>query len=404
MSNVAVIGGGPAGMLAAIKAAQKGHAVTLIEQNEKLGKKLFLTGKGRCNLTNAGGRDDFFAHVVRNPRFLYSAYAAFTEEDIVQLLHAQNVPTKVERGRRVYPESDKSSDVLRALARLATASGVSVRLNCHVQDILTENGAVTGLRLEGANCAFDAVILATGGLSYPSTGSTGAGHAMLAALGHTLLPPRPSLIPLETEEDWPKTLAGLTLKNVKLTAFEGGKAAYSELGELLFAHFGVTGPLVLSASAYLEAPKGATLRLDLKPGLTEEQLDRRLLRDIEANRRVTVKNAFAGLLPHRLLPIVLEKAGIDGGLMAGELKKAKRQALCTCLKALPLTVRCARPIAEAVITRGGASVKEVNPKTMESKLVKGLYLAGEVLDVDALTGGYNLQIAWSTGALAGMSV
>ncbi|MEL7602462.1 MAG: NAD(P)/FAD-dependent oxidoreductase [Bacillota bacterium] len=402
--NVIVIGGGPAGMQAAATAAQNGHRVTLLEQNEKLGKKLYITGKGRCNITNAGGREAFFANVVRNPRFLYSAWNAFDSTDVQELMRSLGVPVKIERGGRVFPETDKSSDVLRALQAWLQRCGVQIRLHARVQRILAKEGRVTGVSLPDETLPADAVVLCTGGLSYPSTGSTGDGYRFADELGHTVLQPRPSLIPLTTAEDWPRELSGLTLKNVTLRAFEGEKRVYEELGELLFAHFGVTGPLILSASALLEQPANARLEIDLKSGLSAEQLDRRVLRDLDAARQKALRNALAGLLPHKLLPVVLTAAGIDAELGASELTRQDRAALVRTLKALPLTVTGTRPLEEAIVTRGGISTKEVHPSTLESKLVRGLYFAGEVLDVDAQTGGYNLQIAWSTGTLAGMLI
>ena len=403
--RVAVIGGGAAGQLAAIKAAENGHAVTIFERNEKLGKKLFITGKGRCNVTNAADREGFFRHVVRNPRFLYSAYAHFDSAAIMSLIETAGVPLKIERGQRVFPVSDHSSDILKALERTVRASGVTVRLNTRVSEILTNGGAVSGVRVGETIEPFDAAVLATGGLSYPSTGSTGDGFRFAQALGHTVVPPKASLVPLETEETWCAELSGLTLKNVTLTAYRNGKEVWSELGEMLLTHFGVSGPLVLSCSALVaEQPEGTVLSIDLKPGLTEEQLDARLLRDLSANAKKTIAGALYGLLPQRLLPIVLDAAGIDGTAQAGNCSKAQRRALVEALKGLKLHVRGARPIAEAVVTRGGVSVREVNPSTMESRLVPRLFFAGELLDTDAFTGGFNLQIAWSTGALAGSSI
>ncbi|HWR24247.1 MAG TPA: NAD(P)/FAD-dependent oxidoreductase [Feifaniaceae bacterium] len=400
--QVAVIGGGPAGMIAAATAARSGHRVTLLEQNEKLGKKLYITGKGRCNVTNAGGREAFFENVVRNPRFLYSAWGAFSGDELYAFIEALGVPLKAERGGRVFPESDKSSDVLRALERHLRALHVEVRLHAKALGIHILNGKAAGVQLQDGMFPADAVILATGGASYPATGSTGDGYRFARECGHTVADPKPSLIPLETVEDWPRTLSGLTLKNVTLRAYSGQKLVYEELGEMLFAHFGVTGPLVLSASALLGgAAAGARLSIDLKPGLAEEQLEKRLLRDIGAAQQKSVGNALSGLLPQRLLPVVLHQSGIPAQLSASEFTRAQRKALVQSLKALPLTVKGARPIEEAIVTRGGVSVKEVQPSTLESKIVPGLYFAGELLDVDALTGGYNLQIAWSTGALAG---
>lgn len=404
--RVAVIGGGAAGQLAAFKAAENGHTVTIFEQNEKLGKKLFITGKGRCNVTNATDREGFFRHVVRNPRFLYSAYAHFDSAAIMALIEAAGVPLKVERGQRVFPASDRSSDILKALERTVRSCGVTVRLNTRVSAILTNGGKASGVRVGETVEPFDAVILATGGLSYPSTGSTGDGLRFAAALGHTVVPPKGSLVPFETEEAWCADLSGLTLKNVTLTAYnKKGKEVYSELGEMLFTHFGVSGPLVLSASALLaEEPEDALLSIDLKPGLSEEQLDARLLRDLTANAKKTFSGALYGLLPQKLLGVVLETAGIDGAAQAGNCTKAQRKALVDTLKGLKLHVTGTRPITEAIVTRGGVSVKEINPSTMESKKVANLYFAGEMIDTDAFTGGFNLQIAWSTGALAGSSI
>ena len=402
---VFVIGGGPAGMICAANAAEKGHTVTLLERNEKLGKKLYITGKGRCNVTNVAERDAFFEHVLRNPRFLYSAFSHFDNKDLMERIEQAGVPLKTERGGRVFPVSDKSSDILRACEKIVRESGVTVRLNAHVDEVLTQDGAVSGIRIGSQTLACDAVVIATGGISYPQTGSTGDGYAFARATGHTVEEPVASLVPLVTEELWPRELAGLTLKNVTLTAEKRGKEVFSELGELLFTHFGISGPLVLSLSGVIAGqPAGTRLAIDLKPALSREQLDTRLLRDLQEGARQQVKTALHALLPQRLLEIVLELAGIDGALPVGQLNKTMRLQLIEMLKALPLTVSGARGLNEAVVTRGGVSVKNVNASTMESKLVKGLYFAGEVLDIDATTGGYNLQIAWSTGALAGDSI
>ena len=402
---VFVIGGGPAGMLAAASAARNGHRVTLFERNEKLGKKLYITGKGRCNVTNVADRDAFFEHVLRNPRFLYSAFSHFDNKDLMERIEQAGVPLKTERGGRVFPVSDKSSDILRACEKIVRESGVSVRLNAHVDEVLTQDGAVSGIRIGSQTLACDAVVVATGGISYPQTGSTGDGYDFARATGHTVEEPVASLVPLVTEDLWPRELAGLTLKNVTLTAEKKGKEVFSELGELLFTHFGISGPLVLSLSGVIAGqPAGTRLAIDLKPALSREQLDARLLRDLQEGARQQVKTALHALLPQRLLEIVLELAGIDGALPVGQLNKTMRLQLIEMLKALPLTVSGARGLNEAVVTRGGVSVRDVNASTMESKRVKGLYFAGEVLDIDATTGGYNLQIAWSTGALAGDSI
>ena len=403
--SVAVIGGGAAGQMAAVKAAEKGHRVTLLDKNEKLGKKLYITGKGRCNVTNDCGRDGFFANVIRNPRFLYSAYAAFSERDMMAFLERNDCSVKVERGQRVFPVSDKSSDVQRALDRALKATGVTIRLNTDVRKITAANGAVTGLLTERGEEPFERVILTTGGLSYPSTGSTGAGFEMARALGHTVTDLRPSLVPLETVESWPFALSGITLKNVRLTVRKGGKTIYAEQGEMLLTHFGVSGPLVLTASAYIaEDPAGTELSIDLKPAIPAEELHARLQRLVQENPKKAVGGAFSGVLPTRLLDAVFDQARIQPWAPASSFTKEQRTAMVNALKGMPLTVKGTRPFSEAVVTRGGISVKEVKPSTLESKIVSGLIFAGEILDVDAFTGGFNLQIAWSTGALAGGSI
>ena len=371
--RVAVIGGGAAGQMAAITAAQNGHRVTLLEKNEKLGKKLYITGKGRCNVTNDCGRDGFFSSVIRNPRFLYSAYAAFSERDMMAFLEGHGCPVKVERGQRVFPASDKSSDIQRALDRALKAAGVAIRLNTDVREILIADGAVSGVRTDRGMEPFDRVILTTGGLSYPSTGSTGAGFEMAKALGHTVTDLHPSLVPLETVESWPFALSGITLKNVRLTAKRGGKTIYSEQGEMLLTHFGVSGPLVLTASAYIaEDPAGVQLYIDLKPAIPEEELHARLQKLVQENSKKAVGGAFSGVLPTRLLDAVFTEARIQPWAPASSFTKEQRQAMVTALKAMPLTVKGPRPFSEAVITRGGISVKEVKPSTLESKLVSGL--------------------------------
>jgi len=402
---VFVIGGGPAGMTAAANAAVCGHRVTLFERNEKLGKKLYITGKGRCNVTNVADRDLFFSHVLRNPRFLFSAFSHFDNRAQMARLENAGVPLKTERGGRVFPVSDKSSDILRAMERVVRDAGVEVRLNTHVDEVLVKDGRICGLKADGRELTCDAVVIATGGVSYPQTGSTGDGYAFAKALGHTIEPPLASLVPLTTNETWPHELSGLTLKNVTLTAKRGKKVVFSELGEMLFTHFGVSGPLVLSLSGVVaDQPAGTKLFIDLKPALTNDKLDARILRDLQENARQQVKTALHALLPARLLSVVLDLAEIPETLSVGELTRQMRMRLVETLKGLPLTVSGARGLEEAVVTRGGVSAKQVNASTMESKLVKGLYFAGEVLDVDATTGGYNLQIAWSTGALAGDSI
>ena len=341
-------------------------------------------------------------NIPRNPRFLYSAFDGFFNYDIVDLIEAQGVPTKVERGGRVFPASDKSSDVIKALVKFTQSRGVTINLNTRIRTV-RKSGEEFVLNLyDGTDRRFDAVIIATGGLSYPSTGSTGDGYEFARSFGHTVTETKPSLISLVTEERWPAELAGLSLKNVTLTAQKNGKKVYSELGEMLFTHTGVSGPLVLSASTRIaDEPEGAKLFIDMKPALDEQTLEARVLRDLEANRHKQMKNAIMGLLPSRMVPIVLELAGIDPEKTTDSFSKQERRRLVSTLKSIPLTVKAASPIAEAIITRGGVSVKEIDPKTMESKLVKGLYFAGEVIDVDAYTGGFNLQIAYSTGVAAG---
>ena len=403
--KVVVIGGGPAGMMAAYTAAIEGHAVTMLEKNEKLGKKLYITGKGRCNLCNACDADGFFRAVKRNPRFLYSAWAGLDSAALMDFFEQAGLPLKVERGNRVFPASDKSSDVLRTMERLLKSAGVTLRLNSRALGLVIENGAVTGVRLEAEIVPAEACIVATGGISYPVTGSTGDGYAFARAAGHQVAEPLASLVPLITRESWPHALSGFTLKNARLTARRDGKTVFSELGEMLFTHFGVSGPLVLSLSSVIaEDPADTALAIDLKPGLTPEQLDARLLRDLAENARKSLRGALHALLPARLLDTVLSLAGLDGAMPVGEFTKAQRARLIETLKALPLTVKGSASIDEAVITRGGVAVSEINASTMASKKQKGLYFAGEVLDVDAVTGGYNLQIAWSTGACAGRGV
>lgn len=406
MSKVAIIGGGPAGLIAGAEAAKCGHSVLLLEKNEKLGKKLFITGKGRCNLTNDGDTEDFFNNIPRNPKFLYSALYSFTNRDVIDIVNNMGVPTKVERGKRVFPVSDKSSDVIKALTRNFDQSGARYRLHANVEKIEKSGEGGFVITVNGSREHFDAVVLCTGGASYPSTGSTGDGYRFAAELGHTVTEIKPSLIPLETVEEWPKELMGLSLRNVTLKAYnKRNKLVYEELGEMLFTHFGVTGPLVLSASSRLaDDPQGAHLSIDLKPGLTYEELDRRILRDFEKNNRKQFGNSLSELLPSKLIPVIVELSGIPAETHVSSVTRGMRETFCKLLKDLPLTVKGALPVKDAIITRGGVNVKEINASTMESKLVKGLYFAGEVIDVDAYTGGFNLQIAYSTGALAGRSI
>ena len=405
MADVIVIGGGAAGMAASLFAARNGASVTLLEQNEKLGKKVYISGKGRCNLTNDCDRDTFLSQVPRNPRFLYAALSFFSPQDMMALLESAGCPVTVQRGRRVFPATEKASDVTRALSSLMRAAGVRVRLNTAVRSLETDDGRISAVRTEaGERIPADAVIVCTGGLSYPSTGSTGDGYRFAAEAGHTVLPASPVLVGLETAESWPRSLQGLSLKNVTLSLVRGKKVLYEELGEMLFTHFGVSGPLVLEASCHLpEDLSGVSLRVDLKPGLTPEQLDARLLRDFAASGRKELRTELNTLLPASLAACFPRLCSLPEGLHCSQVTAEQRRRLGERLKALPMTILRPRPIAEAVVTRGGVSVREVDPAAMRSRLWPNLYFAGEVLDVDAHTGGYNLQIAWATGALAGRS-
>lgn len=410
-------------MMAACAAAECGHSVVLLEQNEKLGKKLFITGKGRCNVTNACEREKLFENLVSNPKFLYSAFSDFDNQQVMELLREAGCPLKVERGERVFPVSDHSSDVIAALARLLRQRRVDVRLHTRVREVLVEREAgsdekegpdqgartvVKGVLLaDGQRLQADAVILATGGLSYPSTGATGDGHRMAEKLGHTLKECTPALTPMETAESWCASLQGLSLKNVALAMYCGNKKIWQGFGEMLFTHFGISGPLVLSASSFYGRCKdknAVTAVVDLKPALSAEQLDRRILRDFEENRNKQFKNVIGGLYPARLVPVMIGLSGIDAEKKIHEITRQERERLVEVTKNLTMHVTGLRDFSEAIITQGGIKVKEVNPSTMESRVVRGLYPVGELLDLDGVTGGFNLQIAWSTGHLAGKSI
>lgn len=393
-------------MMAAVCSAKEGNQVTLLEKNEKLGKKLFITGKGRCNLTNAGDIEDLMSHVVTNPEFLYSAFYSFTNDQMMEWMEEWGCPVKVERGNRVFPVSDKSSDVIRAMERELSRRKVSVKLHTEVKKIVIEDGSVRGAEIKGGRILkADKVIVATGGVSYPSTGSTGDGHFFAEKTGHKVTHLEPALVPFHVDGTICSRLQGLSLKNVEASLYADGKRIYKEFGEMLFTHFGVSGPVILSASSYAVKHKGKDLKLliDLKPALSEDQLDHRILKDFQENINKEFKNSLGKLLPKKMIPVILELSGIPEEKKVHEITKNERRNLTALLKAMPLSVTGTRGFKEAIITHGGVDVKEINPSTMESKKVQGLYFAGEVLDLDALTGGYNLQIAWSTGYLAGMN-
>ncbi len=403
--KVIVIGGGAAGCMAAYMAAKNGHGVTLFEKNEKIGKKIFITGKGRCNVTNACDITDFFENIPTNSKFLYSAVYSFTNQDVMDFFVSAGCPLKVERGDRVFPVSDHSSDVIAALRRQLDKMSVDVKLNTEVKELMTENGEITGVILtDGRKVKAQAVVVATGGFSYQTTGSTGDGYKWAKECDHKIVEPLPALVPLETKEDWIKSLQGLSLKNVNLCFKNGKKILYEGFGEMMFTHFGITGPLVLSASSYLKNVNGTAAFLDLKPALTLEQLDKRLLREFDENKNKQFKNSIGSLFPAKLVPVMLSLSGIHPDKKDNEISREERRAFAGLIKELPMTITGTRDFKEAIITRGGVSVKDVNPSTMESKKIKNLYFAGEVLDTDGLTGGFNLQIAWSTGALAGNSI
>ncbi len=406
MKNVIVIGGGAAGMMAAIFAAKNGARVTVLERNEKLGKKLYITGKGRCNVTNACDMDEFIRQVPRNGRFLYSALSFFSPDEMMAFLEAAGCPVVIERGRRVFPQSQKASDVNRALKKEMERHGVQTRLNARAASLIIEEDTIKGITLnDGQSLRADRVIVATGGRSYPMTGSTGDGYRLMEEAGHMVMPLVPALSALKTVEGWPKELQGLSLKNVTLNVQLGKRKVYTELGEMLFTHFGISGPLVIEASSHLEKDKlpQYTVTLDLKPGITGEQVDARLLREFEQAPNKQLKNVLVSLLPGKMAAMFPSIVGFDDTLPIHSVTKELRAKMVAGLKSLPMTIESFCSIDEAIVTRGGISVKEIQASTMESKLVKGLYAAGEVIDVDAHTGGYNLQIAFATGALAGHS-
>ncbi len=408
--EIVIIGGGAAGLMAAYSAAEADSyaKITVVEKNSKVARKVMITGKGRCNVTNACDVDTLIRNIPRNPRFLYSAFSNFDTSDTMDFFKKMDVPLKVERGNRVFPVSDKAVDVVDALFGAVRKKGVKI-LNDTVCEILVVDGAVRGVRTENSGTVFaDRVLVATGGVSYPVTGSTGDGHRMATELGHTVTELSPSLVPLECHEGFCTHLSGLSLKNVTLSIFEEGKKkpVFCEMGEMLFTHFGISGPLVLSGSAYIKNPKEKSYKafIDLKPALTLEQLDSRILRDFSEQQNRDFSNSLDMLLPKSLIPIVVSLSGISAHQKVNSVDRESRKHLCELLKAFPLNITGFRPIEEAIITRGGISVKEINPATMESKFVSGLFFAGELIDVDAFTGGFNLQIAFSTGFVAGKNM
>lgn len=407
MSKVLVIGGGAAGMMAAYAAGMCGHEVTLLEQNEKLGKKIYITGKGRCNFTNASPLEEIMQAVVSNPKFLYSAFYTFSNDAVMDFFENQGMPYKIERGNRAFPVSDHASDVIHALERAMKEQDVRIRLHTQVRELLIEDDKATGVLLtDGGKIMADSLILATGGLSYPTTGSTGDGHTMAKNSGHKIVTPRPALVPLTTKEEYILRMQGLSLKNVSLKIKDEKRVIYDAFGEMLFTHFGVSGPLVLSASSVLSRhfPREYQAYIDLKPALSEEVLNERLLREFSERPNQHIKAVFQQLLPAKMIPVMIELSQISMDKPVNAITKEERRRLVGLFKAFPFTITGTRGFKEAIITQGGVSVKDIDPATMESKRIKDLYLVGELLDLDALTGGYNLQIAWSTGYLAGISI
>lgn len=402
--RVGIIGGGPAGIMAAGTAAGRGHDVTLIEKNKQLGKKLFITGKGRCNITNAAPIDEFFENIISNKEFLFSSLYTFDNEAIIRLLEGYGLKIKVERGNRVFPESDKSSDVIKAFQKYLDHMGVEVLLNSKVSHVYMEDSSFMVVLTTGEKMQFDRLIIATGGASYPATGSEGDGYKLAKAFGHTITQLKPSLVPIELHDPWPKDLMGLSLKNVTLKASDGKRIIHEEFGEMIFTHFGISGPIVLTMSNRINRlKKRPHLTIDLKPALDEDTLDNRLLRDFQEYTNKQLKNALNDLLPQKLIPLVIQISEILPDKTVHQITREERRRLLMAVKAFPLDFKGFRPLEEAIVTSGGIKVSEINPSTMESKIVPGLFFAGEIMDIDALTGGFNLQIAYSTGYLAGIN-
>ena len=406
MGKIIVVGGGAAGLIAAGRAGENGHEVHLYEKNNRLGKKIYITGKGRCNVTNAGDIDDFMDNIPGNPYFMYSAFYTLDSKATIEFFENLGVKTKVERGNRVFPVSDKAGDIVAALERYVKKNKVKLHLESCVKDIIAEDGVVKGIRLANGNEIYgDAVIVATGGLSYPGTGSTGDGYRFAKEMGHTVTKLYPSLVPLRAKENWCERLMGLSLKNISIVIKNNkGKTVYKDFGEMLFTHYGVSGPVILSASRHLlgKLDEGNTLSIDLKPALDEKKLDDRLLRDFEKYINKDFKNALDDLLPQKLIPVIIELSNISPEKKVHDITKAERKNLCRLIKNLTVTITGTTGYNEAVVTSGGVNTDELNPATMESKIIKNLHFVGEVIDVDAYTGGFNLQIAFSTGYCAGM--
>lgn len=403
--KIAVIGGGPAGIIAAGIIGSRGKDVVLIEKNERLGKKLFITGKGRCNITNSAPIEELFDYINTNKTFLYSSLYSFTNENIIELLESLGLKTKVERGNRVFPESNKSSDVIKALEKFLSQNNVKIMLKSNVNNIFYNNNNFI-LNIDEKEYEYDKIVIATGGVSYPATGSTGDGILFAKRMGHNIIPLKPSLVPIEIDSEWIEDLQGVSLKNVNLIAFSNNKVICEEFGEMIFTHYGISGPIVLSISNHINKylDKNLKLAIDFKPALSEEILGNRILRDFELYSNKQLKNALNDLLLQKIIPWVIKISQIDPEKTVNQITKEERLNLVESIKRFPLNFKRFRPIEEAIITSGGVSTKQINPSTMESKLVPNLYFAGEVIDVDALTGGYNLQIAYSTGYLAGMSI
>ena len=401
--KVVIIGGGPAGMMAAYSSAVDGNQVVLLEKNEKLGKKIYITGKGRCNLTCSVEKNDFFASVVNNPKFLFSSINALSPQDLVTFFESKGLKLKEERGKRIFPASDKASDVTKTLEKTLISLGVDIRLNTNVLDVIAENNQIVGVKTELGIIDCQKVIVCCGGVSYPTTGSTGDGYKFAKKFGHAVISPKPALVGIELKGSDYALLQGLSLKNVSLSVFNQSKLLYSDFGEMLFTHYGISGPIVLSCSSIINKQNidNLTISIDLKPALTEQVLEQRLIREFAGNNAKNITTAIRSLMPKSLIDVVLSKANVSTKKNCSQITVEERNRLIKTLKGLPFSLKKLRPIEEAIITSGGIDVKQINPKTMESKLVKGLYFAGEVIDVDAFTGGFNLQIAFSTGYVAG---